>query len=337
MSSLEGNKIVAAILVGGIITLGVGIAANFIYRPGHEEGGEAEPGVVASVTSPAVPEPLLPLLADADLAKGETTAKKCLTCHVFDKGGPNKVGPNLWGVIGRKAGTHEGFPYSEAMKNSGKTWTYTELNQFLTNPREAVPGTKMSFPGLPAVQDRANVIAWLRTKADSEPPLPTAEEITAEATQYAATGGPAMGTPAPQATDQPAPENGAAAPAAPQDAAAQDPMALIAAADPAQGAKIAKKCLSCHSFDKGGPNKVGPNLWGVIGRKSGSHEGFAYSEAMKNAGKAWNLEELNTYLTDPKKTVPGTKMSFVGLKDAQERAALLRWLRDQSDNPVPLP
>jgi cytochrome c len=327
MSSLEGNKIIAAILVGGMITLSAGIVTNFIYRPGHG-GGEGEHQASGAPAQPKAVEPILGLLANADIAKGETIAKKCLTCHVFEASGENKVGPGLWGVIGRAAGTHEGFAYSEAMKSSGKTWSYAELNHFLANPKAAVPGTKMSFVGLPKAEDRANIIAWLRTKADSEPALPTPEEIAAEATP---------------ATAAPAAEEAAgsqAAPAQNETAAAPppaDPMAMIASADPAQGAKVAKKCLTCHSLDKDGPNKIGPALWGVVGRAAGTHEGFAYSDAMKNSGKTWSLQELDAYLTEPKAVVPGNKMSFVGVKKPEERAALLRWLRDQSDNPVPLP
>src|SRR4030095_11985207 len=134
MSSLEGNKIAAAILVGGMITLSVGIVTDFIYRPHHaaeaahgggegEGGGGAAPAAPAQLEpAPAPPprgrgEPVPGLIASAAAAKGETVAKKCMPCHSFDAAGTNKVGPGLYGVIGRMAGTHPGFTYSDAMKN----------------------------------------------------------------------------------------------------------------------------------------------------------------------------------------------------------------------------
>ena len=326
MSSLEGNKIVAAILVGGMITLSAGIITDFIYKPGHGAGEGGHQSAAAMPSAPKIVEPILGLLAGADVAKGETVAKKCMTCHVFDAGGANKVGPGLYSVIGRIAGTHEGFAYSEPMKAFAKPWTYTELNHYLASPKTQVPGTKMTFVGLPKAEDRANLIAWLRTKSASEPPLPSPEEIAAEAAELAAIQQPAE--------EAPAAEEPATTQAAPAE---ENAMALIGSADPAQGAKVSKKCLTCHSLDQGGPNKVGPNLWGVVGRQAGTHEGFAYSEAMKGSGKTWSLEELDHYLADPKKAIPGNKMTFVGLKKPQERAALLRWLRDQSDSPAPLP
>jgi len=136
----------------------------------------------------------------------------------------------------------------------------------------------------------------------------------------------------------------------------EQPAAAAAAATPAAGAafsfaKVAellpkasadngqatfKKCATCHSIDKGGPNKVGPNLWGVVGRKAGSHAGFAYSDAMKGHGD-WTFEQLATFIHNPKGTVPTTKMVFAGIPDAGELADLLAYLRAQSDSPAPLP
>ena len=106
-SSLEMNKIAAAILVGGMLTLGIGIVSNAIYHPGHGEQAGGEGGAAEAPAAPAAIEPISKLLASADPAKGEAVAKKCQTCHDFTKGGPNEVGPNLWGVIGREAGRDE--------------------------------------------------------------------------------------------------------------------------------------------------------------------------------------------------------------------------------------
>ena len=113
---------------------------------------------------------------------------------------------------------------------------------------------------------------------------------------------------------------------------------MIATADPAAGEKVAAKCKACHDLSQGGKNKIGPHLWGVIGRNHAAVEDFPYSDAMKGfAGKPWTFEDLDAFLTSPKDYAPGTKMSFPGLKKPEERAALLRWLRDQSDSPAPLP
>ncbi len=346
MSSLEGNKIAAAILVGGMITLSVGIITDFIY-PAHQgaevaqEGGAEGGGTPAP--KPAAPlEPVLGLIAKADVAKGETVAKKCQTCHTFDASGANKVGPGLYGVIGRVGGTHEGFAYSEPMKAHSKPWTFADLNQFIARPTEFIPGTKMSFPGIPDAQDRADLFAWMNQQSANPAPMPTPEEIAAEQAALGGQQAPAEGEAAPEAEGAPA-GDAAATPAQPEEqagaaAGGDNAVALIASADPAAGEKVAAKCKACHDMTQAAKNKVGPALWGVVGRNHAAVEGYAYSDAMKGmADKPWNFEELDHFLAKPKEYAPGTKMSFPGLPKAEDRAALLRWLRDQSDSPVPLP
>ncbi len=178
-SSLEGNKIFAAVLVAGILASGSGVVSRMVYGPHHLEepafrialpeagaGGEAAPA--------AEEKPLAVLLASADPAAGANVAKKCAACHSFEKGGPNKVGPDLWGVVGRDVGKHEGFSYSPAMAEHGGQWSFDSLNTFIKAPKTAVPGTKMAFAGLPKDTDRANVLAYLRSLADSPVPLPEA-------------------------------------------------------------------------------------------------------------------------------------------------------------------
>ena len=112
---------------------------------------------------------------------------------------------------------------------------------------------------------------------------------------------------------------------------------LLPKANPDNGQDSFKKCLACHTPQKGGPNGTGPNLWGVVGRKPGSHAGFPYSEAMKNKAGDWNWEALATYLHDPRTAVPGNKMAFPGVKDNAELADVLAYLRKLSDTPAPLP
>lgn len=188
-SNLETNKIFAAILVAGIVAMLAGFVAELLTEH-HElekdavtiEGAAEEGGGSAAA---AMPEPILAMIASADAAQGEKLSKACAACHSFDKGGATKVGPNLWGVVGRKKAAHEGFAYSEAMVKHGGAWSYAELNHFLWAPKKFVPGTKMSFMGLKKPEDRAAIIAWLRTLADSPPPPPSAAEIQAEAVELA--------------------------------------------------------------------------------------------------------------------------------------------------------
>jgi cytochrome c len=180
---MELNKIVAAILLAGVIAMTTGFVAELLVEPHELEQAAYTPGGAAPApaeapaeTAPAVPS-IDALLASADPAAGESTARACQACHSFDKGGPNKVGPNLYGVLGGPMAHAQGFRYSPAIAEKGAggaTWTYDELNTFLHAPREAIPGTIMSFAGVKDDQERANVIAYLRSLSDNPVPLPEA-------------------------------------------------------------------------------------------------------------------------------------------------------------------
>jgi len=336
MASLELNKIVGAILLGGLVSMVTGFVAEELVKP-HGEIAETAAPPTAAPSAPAVIEPVSGLLAKADVAAGQATAKKCQTCHDFTKGGPNKIGPNLWGIVGSKPAAVAGYSFSDAMKQrADKTWTYEELNQFLAGPRADVPGTKMTFVGLPKLEDRANIIAWLRQQSDSPMALPSDADIAAAQKAYndakAAAAKPAAATTtATAATAQPAATQTAAAEVAPI-------ADRLKKADPANGQQISRKCQACHDFTKGGPNKVGPNLWNIVGSKAADVPGYSFSDAMKQrADKVWTYQELDNYLAGPRAYVPGTKMTFVGLPNPQDRADLLAWLRQQADSPVPLP
>lgn len=179
MNSFELNKILGAILGTCLILLALNIGAEAIFAPEKP----AKPGYAVAVADHggeqkgAAKEPEQPietLLASATAEKGQAAAKPCAACHTFDKGGPNRVGPNLWGILNRPVASVGGFNYSAAMKAKGGNWSYADLNKYLTNPRAAVPGTNMSFAGIARDSQRADVIAYLRSLADSPAPLPTA-------------------------------------------------------------------------------------------------------------------------------------------------------------------
>jgi len=113
-------------------------------------------------------------------------------------------------------------------------------------------------------------------------------------------------------------------------------MTLFALTSADDGAKVFKKCVACHSINKGGSNKIGPALWGVLGKQTGSVSDYKYSKEMAAYGKPWSFEEMNGFLTKPKDWIKGTKMSFAGLKNIKERAAVILYMNKNTDNPLPL-
>ena len=115
-----------------------------------------------------------------------------------------------------------------------------------------------------------------------------------------------------------------------------DIMALFASVSSADGAKVFKKCAACHSISEGGANKIGPALWGVLGRQAGSVSGYKYSKAMAAHGKIWSFEEMNGFLIKPKDWIKGTKMSFAGLKNSTDIAAVILYMNENTDSPLPI-
>ena len=180
MDSYEWNKIAGAVLGSLIFVLVVRFATEAMFeveKPAKEAYHVEGVAVASTGGSEAAPaEEALPdfgtVLPTADVTAGKTVAIKCEQCHDISKGGPNKIGPELWNVIGRPRASESGFSYSSAMNEDHAPWTYASLFKYLKSPQAVVPGTKMSFAGLHSESDRVNLLAYLRTEEDSPAPIP---------------------------------------------------------------------------------------------------------------------------------------------------------------------
>ena len=182
MDSFELNKIIAAVLLTALIIIGIGKFTDILFhveKPKESaykiEGLE----IVSASTSSSDKETkvveavdIKALLAMGDLGHGEKVFKKCSACHMIASGGKNMIGPNLWSVIGRTAGSVSDYKYSKAMLAYGKEWTFEEMNSYLIKPQAYIKGTKMAFAGLRKEKDRASVILFMNSKSSSPKPLP---------------------------------------------------------------------------------------------------------------------------------------------------------------------
>ena len=350
MDSFEWNKIAGAVLFALLVAFGLSIFSELIFEteapesPGYVVAIATEEGAEGGEAGAPAEQPIGVLLAAADPAAGEGSARKCGACHTFNAGEANKVGPNLFDIVMRPIAGHEGYAYSDAMQAFAEqegTWDYEHLNTYLADPKGVVPGTKMAFAGLRDDSERANVIAYLHELSDDPKPLPPAEaaapaadaEAAEAAPEAAEAAAPAEGeadaaaapepaaaeappaeapaAPEPAQAEAPAPEQPteqaaapteapaeqqtaqAETPAAPEAPAAAEPpaaaeapaeaapaapasgfAALVAAADVAKGEAFARRCIACHTFEEGGANRVGPNLWGVVNRPVASVAGL---------------------------------------------------------------
>ncbi|MBO9380497.1 c-type cytochrome [Sphingomonas histidinilytica] len=194
----RANTIAGWALAGGIAALGLSILSGEYFkaeRPekmGYVVEGVEEEGDTGGA---AAEKPIAFYLASADPAKGAEVFKKCAACHNAENGGPNALGPNLWGVLGEGVGQGaHGFAFSDALKSKGGTWDWQNLSDWLKSPKAFAPGTKMTFAGLSKPEDRANVIAYLNQQSNAPRPMPA---VPAEAAAPAAEGGAADNAAAP--------------------------------------------------------------------------------------------------------------------------------------------
>ena len=328
MDSFEWNKVAGAVLGVLLFVVALRIGSEMLFeptepaKPGYVVPGVPQESATAAPTQTA--EETLPdfgtVLPKADIAHGKQISQRCQQCHDLTKGGPDKIGPNLWGIVGRPRASRTSFSYSSAMSSNHDPWTFEKLFVYLKLPAAMVPGTKMSFAGLPNAQDRVDLIAYLRTLSDSPVAIPPPAPPKAAAAKTPAQPS-AAGTPA-------------ATPAAPQT---PDLATALASADVAAGKETSAQCQQCHDLSKAGPNKIGPNLWNIVNRPRATHPGFSYSSAMSANHDPWTYDKLFQYLESPQAMVPGTKMSFAGIKGSQQRINLIAYLRTLADSPAPLP
>ncbi len=228
MDSLEVNKVCAAVLVAGIGYMAATLIADRLVQPVElaktaitVQGLPAATATAAPAAEAPLP-PIAPFLAKADPAAGQAdTQKFCVACHNFNEGGKAKIGPDLYGVVGRTVASFPGFDYSDALKKHHGPWTFEELNEWLHKPQEYAPGTKMGFAGLGSEKERADVIDYLRTLSQHPEPLPAASAAPAVGTQTGnsvkGTGGAATapGQPAPKAAPAMPPRAGTPSPGSP--------------------------------------------------------------------------------------------------------------------------
>ncbi len=326
------TKIVGS-LCGALLILLMGKwAAELLYdtSPGHGGDHHEQAYVIDTGTDDqgGGDEDAGPSFAEmwqtADVEKGAKVFGKCKACHKLEDGA-NATGPYLYGVVGRKVDSADGFTsYSGALEQVVDVWTPENLSHFLENPKGFAPGTGMTFSGLKKPEDRVNLIAYLDDTDGDRTEIAAAAE--GAATQEAA--------PEETATQEAATEEAATQEASTEEAANENAAtggaesgfaAMVASADLAKGEKVFKKCKACHALEDG-KNRVGPHLYKLVGREIGGVDGFKYSDAIGGKGGTWTEDDLDAFLEKPKDYAPGTKMSFAGLRSEEDRAAVVAYI-----------
>ncbi|WP_404381950.1 c-type cytochrome [Caenispirillum salinarum] len=313
-----------------------------VYRAGLDTGDEgAETEVAAAEEEPEAD--LFTLISQAEASAGEKAFRQCASCHTYEIGGPNRVGPNLGNVIGADIAAHEGFNYSDALAGIEGEWTYEKMDAWLENPSDFAPGNKMTFAGVKNIEDRAAIIKFLMAHTENPPAVPEPQEAAAAEEAPAAEEAAAEGEGEAEAEAETAAAEEAPAAAEEQTAEAAQAggaaggfAAMVAAADPVAGQKVFNQCRACHTYEIGGPNRVGPNLGNIVGADIAAHEGFRYSDALSAIDGQWTYENLNAWLESPKDFAPGNKMTFAGLKSEEDRAAVVAFMMEYTENPPPL-
>ena len=360
MNSHKMNMYAGTIIGSLLLFLLLGFFSDLIFvgrgHPEHEvqafaveieeaEGGDEQAGIDWAA-----------LVAAADPAEGEKLFKKCKACHKVEDG-VNGVGPHLWGVVDRDIASVAGYAYSDTLTGMDGSWNLDTLQAFLEAPKTYAPGTKMSFGGLKKAEDRVSLIVYLNEADGSPVELAAAAGAESAETEVAAAAE-TMTEPTTETTTEPTTETttepttestaetatetetvAAATEGEPETTTAAsgggDFAELLAAADAEAGKKVFRKCKACHKLEEG-KNAVGPSLFGIVGRDIGSGARFNYSDAMKGVEGDWTLANLDAFLAKPKAFAPGNKMSFPGLKKAQDRIDVITFLNEADGSPEPL-
>lgn len=376
MNSHKLNMYAGAIIGSLLFFLLLGFFSELIFIGGEEEHEQLAFAIEVEEAEEAPAEEQATdwgaLLAAVDLANGEKAFGKCKACHQLTEGA-NGVGPSLWGVVGREIASAAGFNFSPALAEIDGSWDIAQLSDFLAAPKSYAPGTKMSFAGVKKIQDRVDLIAYLNEldgtpvdlapegdASEAAPETSTAEaateavtetataaveavtettaaavEAAAETATEAAAAATEAATETVTAIGEAVSETAAAATEAVAGAGGDDFASLLAAADAAAGEKIYRKCRGCHKLEQG-KNAVGPTLWGIVGSDIGSVEGYKYSDAALAAEGNWTGTNLFEFLANPKEFLPGTKMSFRGLKKPEDRINVIAYLNEVDGTPEPL-